>query len=100
LAQTYTFDSFGKQTASSGSLTNPFQFTSREFDAESSLYNMRARYFDPVTGRFCSEDPSGFNDRVNFYRYVHNDPIDNTDPTGLTTYEGFSASGQSLSGYT
>lgn len=27
LAQTYTFDSFGKQIASSGSLTNPFQFT-------------------------------------------------------------------------
>jgi len=27
LARTYTFDSFGKQTASSGSLTNPFQYT-------------------------------------------------------------------------
>ncbi len=52
LAQTYTFDSFGKQTASSGSLTNPFQFTGREFDTESSLYFMRARYFDPTTGRF------------------------------------------------
>jgi len=91
LAQTYTFDSFGKQTASSGSLTNPFQFTSREFDAESSLYFMRARYFDPATGRFISEDPSGFNDGVNFYRYVHNNPIDNSDPTGLTTYKGFPA---------
>jgi len=34
LAQTYTFDSFGKLTASSGSLTNPFQFTSRELDTE------------------------------------------------------------------
>src|SRR6266403_5871134 len=32
LAQTYTFDSFGKQTASSGSLTNPFHYTAREFD--------------------------------------------------------------------
>src|SRR5262249_47923688 len=32
LAQTYTFDSFGKQTAFSGSLTNPFQYTGREFD--------------------------------------------------------------------
>ena len=27
LAQTYTFDSFGKQTGSTGSLTNPFQYT-------------------------------------------------------------------------
>jgi len=37
LAQTYTFDSFGKQTGSSGSLTNPFRYTSREFDVETNL---------------------------------------------------------------
>lgn len=60
LAQTYTFDSFGKQTASSGSLTNPFQFTGREFDTETNLQFSRARYFDPTTGRFISEDPIGF----------------------------------------
>jgi hypothetical protein len=29
LAQTYTLDSFGKQTAATGSLTNPFQYTAR-----------------------------------------------------------------------
>jgi len=60
LAQTYTFDSFGKQTASSGSLTNPFRYTAREFDAETSLYNYRARYYDPNPGRFLSEDPIKF----------------------------------------
>jgi len=91
LAQTYTFDSFGNQTASSGSLTNSFQYTSREFDAETSLYYMRARYFDPTTARFISEDPTRFRDGVNFYRYVRNDPVDNTDPTGFTTYKGFPA---------
>ena len=60
LAQTYTFDSFGEQTGSAGSLTNPFQYTGRELDSESSLSYMRARYFDPSTGRFISEDPLGF----------------------------------------
>jgi RHS repeat-associated protein len=60
LAQTYTFDSFGKQTASSGSLTNPFQYTGREFDPETSLYYYRARYYDPSTRRFLSEDPADF----------------------------------------
>jgi uncharacterized protein RhaS with RHS repeats len=50
LAQTYTFDSFGKETASSGSLTNPFQYTAREFDPETSLYYYRARYYDASEG--------------------------------------------------
>jgi len=60
LAQTYTFDSFGNQTASSGSLTNPFQYTARESDPETGLYYYRARYYDASTGRFVSEDPIGF----------------------------------------
>lgn len=50
----------------------------------------RARYYDVTTGRFLSEDLTGFGDGVNFYRYVHNDPIDSTDSTGFTTYKGFS----------
>jgi len=37
LAQTYGYDSFGKQTSSSGTLTNPFQYTAREFDTETSV---------------------------------------------------------------
>jgi len=84
LAQTCTFDSLGNQTGSSGSLTNPFRFTGREFDTESNLYFMRARYFDPATARFINEDPIGFAGiQANFYVYVGNDPIDFTDPFGL-----------------
>ena len=84
LAQTYTFDSFGNQTASSGSLSNSFRFTGREFDSESSLYYMRARYFDPATGRFLSEDPVRFKAGTNFYRYVNNNPANLVDPFGLS----------------
>ena len=83
LAQTYTFDSFGKLTASSGSLKNPFQYTAREFDPETSLYFHRARYYDPNIGRFLSEDPSDFDGGINFYAYVGNDPANWLDPLGL-----------------
>ena len=89
VAQTYTFDSFGKQTASTGSLTNPFQYTAREFDPETGLYYYRARYYDPSAGRFISEDPTGFRSSVNFYPYVANDPVNQTDPTGFDSDSQF-----------
>jgi len=83
LAQTYSFDSFGNQTASSGSLTNPFRYTAREFDSETSLYYYRARYYGQSAGRFLNEDPSQFSADVNFYAYVQNSPIGLSDPFGL-----------------
>lgn len=82
IAQTYTYDSFGNVTHSTGSLVNPFQYTARDFDSETGLYYYRARYYDPATGRFLSEDPSAFIGGVNFYRYVRNDPLRLIDPTG------------------
>jgi RHS repeat-associated protein len=83
LTQTYTYDSFGGITASTGSLVNPFRFTGREFDSETGLYFYRARYYDPAAGRFLSEDPIEFRGGVNFYRYVSNGPTNLTDPLGL-----------------
>jgi RHS repeat-associated protein len=82
LVQTYTLDSFGKQIASSGSLTNPFQFTGREFDSETGLYFYRARHYAPNLGRFISEDPIGFLGGPDFYAYVDNSPANSSDPTG------------------
>jgi RHS repeat-associated protein len=84
LAQTYTFDSFGNQTASSGSLTNPFRFTAREWDTETNLQFSRARYYDPNPGRFLSEDPSDFAGGINFYAYSRNNPVLYNDPFGLS----------------
>ena len=83
LAQTYGYDSFGKQTSSSGSLTNPFQYTARESDSETGLYYYRARYLDSSTGRFLSEDPVKFYAGVNFYTYALNSPTYWIDPSGF-----------------
>jgi RHS repeat-associated protein len=84
LTQTYTFDSFGNQTASSGSLTNSFRYTGREFDPETNLYFYRARYYDSTGGRFLGEDPLGFpGSGSNFYAYAGNDPASLSDPFGL-----------------
>ena len=52
LSQTYTYDSFGKTSNSSGNVANPFRYTGRDFDSETGLYYYRARYYDADTGRF------------------------------------------------
>ncbi len=83
LANTYTYDSYGKLTASTGTLTNPFQYTGRELDAETGTYEYRARYYDQNVGRFISEDQIMFEGGVNFYAYAKNNPINFFDPTGL-----------------
>lgn len=49
----------------------------------------RARYYDPNSGRFLTEDPERFHTGMNFYPYVSNSPADDTDPTGLYQLQGF-----------
>jgi RHS repeat-associated protein len=83
LANTYTYDSFGNLTASTGSLTNSFRYTGREFDTETGLHCYRARYYDTAAGRFLSEDPSVFEGGTNFYPYVGNNPVNWFDLDGL-----------------
>src|SRR6202167_1915337 len=83
LANTYTYDSFGKLTGSTGTMTNPFQYTGREFDPETGIYEYRARYYDQTVGKFVSEDPLRFDAGINFYRYVKNNAVNLVDPYGL-----------------
>ena len=85
IANTYTYDSFGKLTASTGSLVNPFQYTARESDSETGLYYYRARYYDPNAGRFLSEDPIEFVGGINLYRYAVNNPTNLEDPSARST---------------
>ena len=85
LAQTYSYDNFGKLTTSTGTLTNPFQYTAREFDSETGIYYYRARYFDQGVGRFLGQDPMRFRGGVNFYAYTRNNPVVLKDAWG---YQG------------
>lgn len=75
------YDVFGNLEI--GATTSGYAFTGREWDSETGLSYYRARYYDPIVGRFISEDPIRFAGGVSFYRYVENDPISQTDPYGL-----------------
>ena len=59
-------------------------YAGHKFDTDLSLSYMQARYYDPVIGRFYSNDPVGFDNVHNFnrYAYANNNPYKYTDPTG------------------
>ena len=83
VAATYSYDSFGQVLASTGTVTNSFRYTGRELDLETGIYYYRARYYNPASGRFLSEDPIRFKGGIDFYGYVHNSSPNSTDPTGM-----------------
>jgi len=87
LVNTYSYDSYGNSTMSTGTIINPFRFTGREFDSETGIHEYRARYYDETIGRFVSEDPSSPNEGPNLYAYVYNNPTGSIDPTGLYTID-------------
>jgi RHS repeat-associated protein len=88
---TYSYDAYGKVSASTGSVTTPLGFTGQYTDAESGLTYMRARYYDPATGQFLSKDPITAKTGEP-YGYAGNDPLNRRDPSGLCNdpigYEG------------
>ena len=49
---------------------NPYLFTGRKYDSETGLYHYRARYYNPVIGRFLQTDPIRYAGGLNLYTYV------------------------------
>lgn len=72
-----TRDAFGN-TASAPDQVDPHAFTWHAQDPTGLVY-ARARYLDPDTGRFLSEDPI---DAANLYTYAGNSPVGRWDPYG------------------
>ena len=89
----YTYDAFGRPTVTDWDGGRPrswsfyghcFLFQGREYIRELGIYDYRNRFYYPALGRFLQSDPMGFGaGDMNFFRYVGDDPIDKSDPTGL-----------------
>jgi RHS repeat-associated protein len=97
----YTYDAFGNLIEDNDH-NNPYGFTGeQQFREADGLIFLRARYYDPNVGRFISKDPIlkpmmgrghrrwmlphivRFPQMLHHYVYVHNNPVNLTDPTGL-----------------
>jgi len=78
----YSYSLFGVQSASGAATTNSYTYTGRETDGLGIDY-CRARYYNPATGRFLSEDPAGFRGGINQYANVGDSPLNFVDPFGM-----------------
>ena len=94
----YAYDPYGNVTVydptwatvrTSGSLYhNTILFAGCALDPLTGLYQMGARYYDSAIGRFISRDPPGYlGSPINLYAYCGDNPLNYTDPTGLTWYK-------------
>jgi RHS repeat-associated protein len=84
IQQRYDYEPYGEVNATGAAgLSNPYQYTGRENDGNG-LYYYRARYYNPVTKRFISEDPLKEVAGINSYGYVDGNPLFFSDPFGLS----------------
>jgi RHS repeat-associated protein len=83
IISTRKFDVYGAVRDSTGPSGTKHKFCGalgHPSEDETGLIYMRARFMDPVTGRFVSEDPA--QDGANWYGYTTNNPVDRVDPSG------------------
>lgn len=80
------YNPFGNWRAAKGQANIQMLYQGQQQDPESNMYYLRARYYDPATGRFITKDPIKGKlsnpSSQNPYQYAYNNPINLSDPSG------------------
>ncbi|OLA15299.1 MAG: hypothetical protein BHW16_00725 [Coprococcus sp. CAG:131-related_45_246] len=77
----YQYDAFGVPLETTEQLNNRIRYTGQQYDELTEQYYLRARYYNPVAGRFMQEDVYQ-GDGLNLYAYCGNNPVVYDDPSG------------------
>ena len=87
VTDTYDYDAWGNSVNTTGTTANVYRYRGEQYDADLNLYYLRARYFNPLTGRFLTRDPEegDLQDPPSLHRYMYaaDDPVNQADPTGM-----------------
>ncbi len=79
----YAYDAWGQTVGAYETVAQPFRYGGYWYDAALGWYWVSVRPYDPQLKRWLQPDPSS-QDGVRTYVYADNDPIDETDPSGLS----------------
>jgi RHS repeat-associated protein len=86
VTDSYEYDAFGNKINSTGTTPNNYLYRGEQYDSDLGLYYLRARYYNPNTGRFMSRDPEAGKPidpkTLHKYLYASGDPVNGLDPTG------------------
>jgi RHS repeat-associated protein len=89
ITEKYNYDAYGNLKNFAGAPSTNLLYSGEWRDHHTGLYNNRARWYNPVNGRFNTMDPFGGNDcdpqSLHKYLYAHCNPINAVDPTGQWT---------------
>ena len=77
----YAYDAWGRITAKEEAVPNRFTYYGQQIDPITQQYYLRARFYNPVIGRFTQEDTYR-GDGLNLYAYCANNPVYYVDPSG------------------
>ena len=87
IRNSYQYDAFGIPLETTEQLNNRIRYTGQQYDDVTGQYYLRARYYNPVAGRFMQEDVYQ-GDGLNLYAYCGNNPVVYYDPSGYYTALG------------
>jgi RHS repeat-associated protein len=86
VTDTYDYDAFGNKVGSTGTTPNNYLYRGEQYDPDLGLYYLRARYYNPTTGRLMSRDPYDGNKIIPIslhkYLYAGSNPVNYVDPRG------------------